>query len=99
MITSAGIRRPRRAADATTASTSRGLFRFDCVSRSPGSPPPTVYWPPAVTSSSSAGKRVITSQPSLVTTSCSSIRAADQPSVDGQNVSSAKTMPSSIVSG
>ena len=41
----------------------------------------------------------MTSQPSAVTTSCSSIRAADQPSEAGQNVSSAKTMPSSISSG
>ena len=39
------------------------------------------------------------SQPSLVTTSCSSIRAADQPSLAGQNVSSANTMPSRISSG
>src|SRR3954466_12805623 len=62
----------------------------------PGTCPPTVYWPPAVTSSSSAGKRVITSQPSDVTTSCSSIRAADQPSAEGQNVSSANTIPPSI---
>ena len=36
----------------------------------------------------------MTSQPSLVTTSCSSIRAADQPSEAGQNVSNAKTIPS-----
>ncbi len=42
---------------------------------------------------------MITSQPSAVTTSCSSMRAADQPSDAGQKVSSAKTMPSSIVSG
>jgi hypothetical protein len=42
---------------------------------------------------------VITSQPSFVTTSCSSMRAADQPSLAGQNVSSANTMPSRISSG
>ena len=42
---------------------------------------------------------MITSQPSAVTTSCSSIRAADQPSLAGQNVSSANTMPSWISSG
>ena len=48
---------------------------------------------------SSAGKRVMISQPSLVTTSCSSIRAADQPSEAGQNVSSANTIPSWISSG
>src|SRR5216684_4016210 len=39
------------------------------------------------------------SAPSLVTTICSSIRAADQPSDAGQNVSSAKTMFSWITSG
>ncbi len=66
---------------------------------SPGSGPLTGGRPPPATSSSSAGKRVITSQPSSVTTSCSSIRAADQPSEAGQNVSSAKTIPSSIISG
>ena len=42
---------------------------------------------------------MITSQPSAVTTSCSSIRAADQPSEAGQKVSSANTMPSSTTSG
>ena len=41
----------------------------------------------------------MTSQPSAVTTSCSSIRAADQPSLAGQNVSSANTIPSRISSG
>ena len=41
----------------------------------------------------------MTSQPSLVTTSCSSIRAADQPSLAGQKVSSANTIPSLISSG
>src|SRR5204863_178687 len=75
------------------------LFRFDVTSRTAGSAPPTAYCPPAVTRSSSAGNRVITSQPSAVTTSCSSIRAADHPSLDGQKVSSANTIPSSIVSG
>ena len=65
----------------------------------PGRFPNAVVWPPPATRSSSAGKRVITSQPSAVTTSCSSIRAADQPSAAGQNVSSANTMPSWIVSG
>ena len=53
---------------------------------------------PAITRSS-AGNRVMTSQPSAVTTSCSSIRAADQPSDAGQNVSRANTMPSWITSG
>ena len=48
---------------------------------------------------SSAGNRVITCGPSLVTTTSSSIRAADQPSVDGQKVSRAKTIPSSISTG
>ena len=40
-------------------------------------------WRPA-TRSSSAGNFVMTSQPSAVTTSSSSIRAADQPSLAGQ---------------
>ena len=41
----------------------------------------------------------MTSQPSAVTTTSSSMRAAPQPSFDGQNVSSANTMPSFISSG
>src|SRR5438445_9647211 len=44
--------------------------------------------------SSSAGNSVITSCPLAVTTSSSSIRAAECPSSAGQYVSSAKTMPS-----
>jgi hypothetical protein len=51
------------------------------------------------TSSSSAGKRVITSQPVAVTTTSSSIRAAERPSVAAQYVSSAKTIPSSSSTG
>ena len=42
---------------------------------------------------------MITSQPVSVTTSCSSIRAAPNPSDVGQNVSSANTIPFSITSG
>ena len=41
----------------------------------------------------------MTWQPSAVTTTSSSIRAADQPSLAGQYVSSANTMPSSSTSG
>src|SRR5229473_115211 len=41
----------------------------------------------------SAGKRVITSCPVAVTTISSSMRAALQPSLEGQKVSSANTMP------
>lgn len=41
----------------------------------------------------------MTSQPSAVTTSSSSMRAADQPSAAGQYVSRANTMPSSRTSG
>ena len=41
----------------------------------------------------------MTSQPSAVTTTSSSMRAADQPSAAGQYVSSANTMPSSRTSG
>ena len=63
------------------------------------SSPPTVQYLRPATSSSSAGNFVMTSQPSAVTTTSSSIRAADQPSVAGQNVSSANTMPSSSISG
>ena len=51
------------------------------------------------TSSSSAGKRVITSQPVAVTTTSSSIRAAERPSVAAQYVSSANTIPSSSSTG
>src|SRR5205823_8150744 len=45
------------------------------------------------TSSSSAGNFVMMRQPVDVTTTSSSIRAADWPSVAGQYVSSAKTIP------
>src|SRR3984893_9405980 len=49
--------------------------------------------------SSSAGKSVITSCPVAVTTSSSSIRAAERPPSAGQYVSSAKTIPSLISTG
>ncbi len=42
---------------------------------------------------------MITSQPVAVTTTSSSIRAAERPSVAAQYVSSANTMPSSISTG
>src|SRR5262245_61586040 len=59
---------------------------------------PRTYVLPA-TSSSSAGKRVRMRLPAAVTTTSSSIRAAERPSLAAQYVSSAKTMPSSISIG
>ena len=53
------------------------------IARRPGCPRPRTYVLPA-TSSSSAGKRVITWLPSFVTTTSSSIRAAERPSVAAQ---------------
>src|SRR5581483_914270 len=82
------------AAEATAAATSSGGRPLSDATRSA----PRTYVRPA-TSNSSAGKRVITSQPVAVTTTSSSIRAADRPSVAAQYVSSAKTMPSSISTG
>src|SRR5580765_5416886 len=69
------------------------------VSRTIGSVPPTVTNGAPATSSSSAGNRVITSWPVFVTTISSSMRAALHPSVDGQNVSSANTIPGLISCG
>src|SRR6185503_6677704 len=51
------------------------------------------------TNSSWDGKRVITWGPSAVTTTSSSIRAAEKPSDAGQYVSRAMTMPSLISTG
>src|SRR5581483_9651068 len=59
---------------------------------------PRTYVRP-VTRSSSAGNLVRISQPSGVTSTSSSIRAAERPSRAGQYVSSAKTIPSSISTG
>src|SRR5581483_9511725 len=59
---------------------------------------PRTYCRPA-TSSSSAGKRVRICGPSAVTSTSSSMRAAERPSLAGQQVSSANTMPSSISCG
>src|SRR6185437_16106219 len=75
------------------------VFRCDWLSRLVLSGPPTVKYRCPATSSSSAGNLVMTSQPSAVTTSSSSIRAADHPSLAGQYVSSANTIPSSSTSG
>src|SRR4029453_2826402 len=75
------------------------LLRCDCASRRVFSSPPAVQYFRPATSSSSAGNLVMTSQPSDVTTTSSSIRAADQPSEAGQYVSRANTMPSSSTSG
>src|SRR5690606_21340992 len=75
------------------------VFRWDCESRWRFSGPSIVkYWRPA-TMSSSAGNLVMTSHPSAVTTTSSSMRAAPQPSAEGQYVSKAKTIPSSSTSG
>src|SRR5215469_16132663 len=71
------------------------VFRCDWLSLSVFSAPPTVQYLRPATSNSSAGNLVMTSQPSAVTTTSSSILAADQPSVAGQYVSSANTIPSS----
>ena len=60
------------------------VFRWDWLSRTVLSAPPAVQYLRPATSSSSAGNLVMTSQPSAVTTSSSSIRAADQPSLAGQ---------------
>src|SRR5690606_35820152 len=75
------------------------VLRCDCASRKVFSAPPAVQYLRPATSRSSAGNLVMTSQPSDVTTTSSSIRAADQPSAAGQYVSRAKTIPSSRVSG
>ena len=74
------------------------VLRCDCDSRTAGSGPSTLQYRWPATRSSSAGNFVMTSQPSAVTTTSSSIRAADQPSDAGQYVSRAN-MPSSSVSG
>ena len=60
------------------------MLRCDWLSLMVFSAPPAVQYFRPATSSSSAGNFVITSQPSAVTTSSSSIRAADQPSPAGQ---------------
>src|SRR5262249_12548003 len=75
------------------------VFRCDWLSRSVLSSPPAVQYLRPATSSSSAGNFVMISHPDAVTTTSSSMRAADQPSAAGQYVSSAKTMPSSSTSG
>src|SRR3990172_7058876 len=67
-----------------TLSSAPGLLSGDCVSRVFDNGPAKVKYCVPATRSFSEGKRVITSQPSLVTTTSSSRRAADQPSVAGQ---------------
>src|SRR5215469_5295683 len=75
------------------------VFKLDWLSRSVFSAPPAVQYFRPATSRSSAGNLVRSSQPVAVTTTSSSIRAADQPSAAGQYVSSANTMPSASTSG
>ena len=75
------------------------LFGHMSLARTMGSVPPTVTNGAPATSSSSAGNRVITSCPVGVTTISSSMRAALQPSFEGQNVSRANTMPGLISCG
>ena len=90
---------PSKRADSTTASASVGLFRCDCVSRMAGQPA-AHREVPAAGDEQLLGREARDHLAAVgVTTSCSSIRAACQPSEAGQNVSSAKTMPSSIISG
>src|SRR5581483_63860 len=95
-VTSAGFAHAPSPTTAAAATASAAPLR-------PASPfasrsAPRTYSRPA-TRSSSAGKRVITSQPVAVTTTSSSILAAERPSVAAQYVSSANTIPSSISTG